>query len=283
MHYCQFRAGEIVIGVETPEKLDMKEPYNLFLTENEKENVLVRFGYISEISVVGRIVAETETFVLTEDEENQHFYYRVSGGNEYYAERIVKKDNPDFYEILIPEKYTGKIWTRLVFSLINIEDLACRFNASVFHSSVIDIGGEAILFTAPCGTGKSTQAALWEKYRNAFVVNGDKSMIYEKDGVCLVSGVPFSGSSDICHNKILPVKAVVRLSQAKENKVEQLKGFNAYKSLHEGCYHSKWNADYEKNTADLIEKFVLNVPVLSLACLPDESAVEELENFLDKQ
>ena len=40
MHYCQFKAGGIVIGVETPEKLDVKEPYSLFLTENEKENVL---------------------------------------------------------------------------------------------------------------------------------------------------------------------------------------------------------------------------------------------------
>ncbi len=283
MHYCQFKAGEIVIGVETPEKLDIKEPYSLFLTENEKENVLVSFRYASDISLSGRIITETDTFILTENEEKLHFYYRVAGENEYYAQRIVKKDNPETYEIIIPEKYTGSIWTRLVFSLINFEDLAAHFNASVFHSSVIDIGGEAVLFTAPCGTGKSTQAALWEKYRNAFVVNGDKSMIYEKDGAYLVAGVPFSGSSDICHNKILPVKAVVRLSQAKENRIERLKGFNAYKVLYEGCYHSKWNADYEKNTSDLIEKFALNVPVISLACLPDESAVEALEEFLEKQ
>ena len=54
--------------------------------------MLVRFGYISEISVKGKTITETDTFVLTEDEEKQHFYYRVSGGNEYYAERIVKKD-----------------------------------------------------------------------------------------------------------------------------------------------------------------------------------------------
>jgi len=270
MHYCQFRAGEIVIGVETPEKLDVKEPYNLFLTENEKENVLVRFGYTENISISGKTITETDIFVLTEDEENLHFYYHVAGDNEYYAERIVKKENPVFYNILIPEKYTGNIWTRLVFSLINFEDLAAHVGASVFHSSVIDIGGEAVLFTAPCGTGKSTQAALWEKYRHAFIINGDKSMIYEKDGVCLVSGVPFSGSSDICHNRTLPVKAVVRLSQAKENRIERLKGFNAYKVLHEGCYHSKWNAEYEKNTADLIGKFALNVPIISLACLPDE-------------
>lgn len=281
MHYCQFMAGEIVIGVETPEKLDVKEPYSLFLTESEKNDITVRFSYTDSIVLSGELTTETDSFVLTEDEEYLHFYYHVAGDNEYYAERIVKKDNPVFYNILIPEKYTGNIWTRLVFTLINFEDIAAHVGASVFHSSVIDIGGEAVLFTAPCGTGKSTQAALWEKYRHAFIVNGDKSMIYEKDGVCLVSGVPFSGSSDICHNKKLPVKAVVRLSQAKENRIERLKGFNAYKVLHEGCYHSKWNPVYEKNTSDLIEKFALNVPIISLACLPDESAVEALEGVLD--
>ncbi len=281
MHYCQFKAGEIVIGVETPEKLDIKEPYSLFLAGNEKEDVTVRFAYTGCISVCGDRITEADTFVLTEDEEYLHFYYRVLGDDEYYAERIVKKDCEDIHNIFIPEKYKGNIWTRLVFSLINFEDIACHSGASVFHSSFIDIGGHAVLFTAPCGTGKSTQAALWEKYRNAYVVNGDKSMIYEKDGSFLVSGVPFSGSSDICHNIKLPVKAIVRLSQAKENRVERLQGFNAYKVLHEGCYHSKWNPQYEKNTADLIEKFASCVPILSFACLPDESAVEALEAVLD--
>ena len=114
------------------------------------------------------------------------------------------------------------------------------------------------------------------------MINGDKALIYEKNGKFFVSGIPFSGSSSICKNRILPVKAIVRLSQAKENKAECLRGINAYKAVYEGCYHSKWNADYNNATSLVAEKFALGVPVVSFACLPDESAVEILADFFER-
>ena len=210
-----------------------------------------------------------------------HFLYHSGGDAEYYAHRITDDEKSQLHRILIPEKYKGMIWTRLVFSLINFDEVAAIFGASVFHSSVVDCGGEAILFTAPCGTGKSTQAALWEKFRNADVINGDKALIYEKNGEFFVSGIPFSGSSSICKNRILPVKAIVRLSQAKQNKAEYLRGMNAYRAVYEGCYHSKWSAEYNNATSLVAEKFALGVPVVSFACLPDESAVETLADFFE--
>lgn len=284
MHFCRFRAGDMVIGVETPEKLNITEPYSLFLCEDDAENdILIKFEYCPEITLPeGACIYKGNAYDVIKNGNSIHFLYHIWGDTEYYAHRITDDKKNNLHRILIPEEYKGMIWTRLVFSLINFDDLAAGFGASVFHASVVDCGGDAILFTAPCGTGKSTQAALWEKFRNADVINGDKALIYEKNGEFFVSGIPFSGSSSICKNRILPVKAIIRLSQAKENKAECLKGVNAYKAVYEGCYHSKWSAEYNNATSLVAEKFAIGVHVVSFACLPDETAVDCLEKFISE-
>ena len=284
MYFCRFRAGDIVMDVETPEMLNITEPYSLFLCEDEAESdILIKFEYCHEITLPdGAFIYKGSAYDVMVNGDTVHFLYHSQGSAEYYAHRITDGKKNNLHRILIPEKYKGMIWTRLVFSLINFDEVAAGFGASVFHASVVDFRGEAILFTAPCGTGKSTQADLWEKFRNADIINGDKALIYEKNGEFFVSGIPFSGSSSICKNRILPVKAVVRLSQAKENKAERLSGMNAYKAVYEGCYHSKWSAEYNNATSLAAEKFALGVPVVSFACLPDESAVDCLEKFISE-
>lgn len=284
MYFCRFRAGDIVIGVETPEKLNITEPYSLFLCKDEAAtDILIKFEYCPEITLPeGEYIYKCNAYDVVINGATAHFLYHSHADTECYAHRIAEGGNSCIHRILIPEKYKGMIWTRLVFSLINFDDVAARFGASVFHASVVDCGGAAILFTAPCGTGKSTQADLWKKFRNADIINGDKALIYEKNGEFFVSGIPFSGSSSICKNRILPVKAVVRLAQAKENTAERLRGMNAYKAVYEGCYHSKWSAEYNNATSLAAEKFALGVPVVSFACLPDESAVDYLEKFISE-
>lgn len=280
MNICYFKTGNIVLRVVTPDPLDIKEPYSLFLCEQEKTdvNVIFRYGDIAEPS--GMLLAETDSVDVFEDDGAFYFFYHITGEKVYYALRKVNKEKPSHHEIIIPHEYEGKIWTRLVFSLINFDDIAAMMNASVFHASFIEYNGSAILFTAPCGTGKSTQAALWEKHQGADTINGDKVLIYEDNGSFFAAGLPFSGSSDICKNRILPVKAIVRLSQAKENTVTRLTGINAYKAVFEGGYHSKWSADFNKITSDVAVSFAGNVPVYHLACLPDENATHVLKNEL---
>ncbi len=278
MYSVDFKAGDIVLRAETPEKLVVKEPYSLFLCQNEPYSALVKFEYAKEILPQGTLKAKTDSFDVYSDGDTTCFYYHVLNSNEYYACRTVKNSDKNTHTVYIPEEYKGKIWTRLVFSLISFDDLAASYGAAVLHASVVEYKGESVLFTAPCGTGKSTQAELWRTHKNAEIINGDKALIYKKDGEYLVSGLPFSGSSGICKNKILPVKAIVRLGQAKENVIENLSGIKAYKAVYEGCYHSLWNRENEEKIAGIATDFTLNVPVYSLDCVPDITAVDELFN-----
>lgn len=277
-----FKTGEIVLKAETPEELEVNEPYSRFLCDECEYNVSVRFDYTEDIEVRGSIVSKNDSFDVYRDGQTYLFYYHTPNDNDYYAMRVSHADELNRSVVYIPEQYRGKIWTRLVFSLINFEDIAAGFHASVFHSSFVEHNGSAILFTAPCGTGKSTQAALWQKYSDAFIVNGDKTLIYYKEnGQLYAAGLPFSGSSDICHNKKMPVKAIVRLGQAKENIIKRLSGISAFKAVFEGCYKSLWNEKFSANTSDLVEFVAKNVPVFSLDCLPDVSAVETLGNAFE--
>ena len=47
-------------------------------------------------------------------------------------------------------------------------------NALLMHASAIFYNDKTVIFTAASGVGKTTQAELWQKYRNAAIINGDK-------------------------------------------------------------------------------------------------------------
>ena len=48
-----------------------------------------------------------------------------------------------------------------------MKKILLKYNGIILHSSFINFENKAILFSAPSGTGKSTQADLWKKYKNA--------------------------------------------------------------------------------------------------------------------
>lgn len=176
----------------------------------------------------------------------------------------------------IPDRISPKT---LLYGL-EAEYLIVQNRGFLFHCSYIEHEGGAILFTAPSGTGKSTQAELWRQYRNAKVINGDRA------AVCLGAdgfeawGVPFSGSSGISHYSRLPLRAIVYLSQAPQTDIRVLTGVQAFRKLWEGCSLHTWDREDVSLCSDTVMKAALQIPVFHLACTPDESAVLALEQAL---
>lgn len=169
---------------------------------------------------------------------------------------------------------------RYFWSSIPLAQLLLPKKAVLMHASYIDTNGSAVLFTAPCGTGKSTQAELWRVHRNAEVINGDKAGIYLKDGEAFAGGLPFCGTSGICHNKNLPLKAIVLLSQGKENCVKRLMGFEALQAIINNLYLDLLVPLEKQMCIDFAIELLNNISVFSLECTPDQRAVEELEKVL---
>lgn len=149
----------------------------------------------------------------------------------------------------------------------------------VIHSSYIETPMGAILFTAPSGTGKTTQAELWKKHRGAVILNGDRSVLGLSHGKRMVFGYPISGSSEDCENRSLPLCAVVALKQAPENTVRRLRGRDALRVLLNGTYYNKrFPQDVSLNMEAALP--FLETPIFELSCRPDLGAVEALEQAI---
>ncbi len=180
---------------------------------------------------------------------------------------------PHSFPVFMDERY---FWAS-----VPLAQLLLPKKAVLMHASYINVGEQAILFSAPCGTGKSTQAELWRVHRNAEVVNGDKAGVFLKGGKAFAGGVPFCGTSKICKNKSLPLKAIVLLSQGKENRIKRLTGLEALQAVIKNIYLDLLAPLEKQMCIDFVIELLSVVPVLSLECTPDERAVEVLEKELE--
>ena len=162
----------------------------------------------------------------------------------------------------------------------SLPHLLLAFRTLIFHASYIAYQGHGIIFAASSGTGKSTQAELWKKYRNAKILNGDKVGVSVNEPV-QVHGVPFSGTSGICENVSLPLSAVVILAQAKTNSIRQLSPSEAAVELYPNVFIDRLVPDEWNHGLNLMLDLISKVPVYLLECTPDEQAVETLERVLN--
>lgn len=168
-----------------------------------------------------------------------------------------------------------------VLSSIMLETLLLRHGRGVLHASYIRLpNGRSILFSAPSGTGKSTQAELWRRYRNAQIINGDKAIVCLAGENVSVSSLPLCGSSGICRNISGPVQAIVTLSQSGENQICRLGGRGAVKALLSQLYVQRGEAETVAGALALAAGIAACVPVFHLSCLPEVSAVECLEKAM---
>lgn len=152
----------------------------------------------------------------------------------------------------------------------------------LIHSSCILTPDGAIVFTAPSGTGKSTQAELWRQYLNALIVNGDRSVVGLSGGNVMAYGFPLSGSSNDCLNRTAKLRAIVSLKQAKQNTIRRLSPSEAIAVFINGSYLSD---DHQKDLPLIVDAAIpiaQKVPIYELSCLPDEGAVALLEKTLAK-
>lgn len=275
----KYKIGNFTAEIISRAFYEDTEPYSLFSHNGEQSDYSVNIEFSSAIPqkienpyyVSHDRVCDCENGIL------RCFYKSRDNDEEFYACRIADGKN---INIVIDEKYRNMLRADVVFSLIGIEEIVARNNGCVLHSSFIEKDGGAVLFTGPCDIGKSTQANLWRDYADAVVVNGDKTMIFEKDGVFYASGMPFSGSSKDCLNRVLPIKAVVSLQQADNNNAKRLVSTEAFYKLYKNCYPVPNSRDCTGRLIDFAERLSRSVPVYEYACLADESAVRYLERKL---
>ena len=88
----------------------------------------------------------------------------------------------------------------------------------------------------------------------------------------MVFGTPWSGKTHCYKNESVPLKAVVRLSQAPYNKISRNIPLQAYASLMPACSCMRWDRISTEALHRTVEKVISKVRCWHLECLPDADA-----------
>ncbi|KIR02090.1 hypothetical protein P261_00904 [Lachnospiraceae bacterium TWA4] len=226
------------------------------------------------------IVTKREDIVIGKSQVGESRLLGVKGTLGYYAYYLEHtKDSSKIW--LDKSRLEGLSIDPVFTSLMALERRMMDRNQFVLHCAYMVYKGEAILFSAPSETGKTTQANLWEKYKGSRTVNGDRALLSFDGNQLYANGWPVCGTSEVCENEKFPVKAIVMLSQEKENSIEVMKVRDAFMSLYSQITINGWNNEFINRGMDFIEKILQTVPVYHLGCTISKEAVEVLHSALE--
>lgn len=160
---------------------------------------------------------------------------------------------------------------------LGLEALLLSHDRLCLHASCVQTRFGGLLFAGPSGIGKSTQAGLWERYRGARQINGDRPILSREERGWMAWGSPYAGSSGVHVNESCPVRAVLILRQAPECCLRKLGTAEAFRRLYACLTVNSWDPGYVARACDLCLALIGQVPVYEFACTADIRAVESLE------
>ena len=102
----------------------------------------------------------------------------------------------------------------------------------LMHGAVVEKDGEAYIFTAPSGTGKSTRLRFWmELFPDSTIVNGDKPLIRVTGSRAVACGTPWAGKEGWSSNIQVPIRAIYLLERAEEDSVSKIGSWQAMQTM----------------------------------------------------
>ncbi|MCD7946095.1 MAG: hypothetical protein LUF81_05785 [Clostridiales bacterium] len=164
---------------------------------------------------------------------------------------------------------------------IHLERVMLYNRALTLHSASIIYRGEAILFTAPSGTGKTTQTDLWHQYREGVAdLNGDRTVLQQTGEGWRACGFPIYGSMVRCAQAAVPIRAVVVIRQGEMDKITELSTTEKVAYLYSECTVMRAYPEDVLEAMGLLEEMAAEVRVLKMDCTMEPSAVDTLHQYL---
>lgn len=204
-------------------------------------------------------IKQSEAYIYKGDRKPQ---ITIDLSDEYLKDR--QKENPHLSLDSCEYIWYGSIFYNAILS----------FEGFLLHSSAVVHNGKAYLFSAPCGTGKSTHTQLWLKcFDDAYILNDDKPAIIHTDKGWMVSGTPFSGKTDLNVNKVVPLGGICALERGKVNRTGRIESDEAlYRILNQTIRPS----DQEKmdKLLSLLDSLISEKYVYKLECNMEEDAAK---------
>lgn len=157
------------------------------------------------------------------------------------------------------------------------------FSGVYFHSSAVVVDEKAYLFSAPCGTGKSTHTEQWLKLfpNKAFIINDDKPVVRVMDDGIFVYGTPWSGKHDISVNTRAKLQGICFLERGDKNEIDMMAKNEAVVRLFHAALH-KLSREKMQKELNLISSIIEHIPIYKMKCLPNIAAAKMSYRVMSK-
>lgn len=152
---------------------------------------------------------------------------------------------------------------------------AAAHNRLLMHGSVLSVDGQAYMFTARSGTGKSTHVRLWRELfgQRAVMVNDDKPLLHVEPEQVTVFGTPWDGKHHLSTNTSAPLRAICILTRSENNHIREIAPREALEMLLRQTYHPDDPMGL-LTVLDLLDKLSRSVRFYILGCnMQPEAAI----------
>lgn len=289
MRIKQYQFGHVNIEIRMPDDTPVPPNMQLFETIAEEVDKVYELEFLQELDKVVREFRENNENLKEIERKNMQILVgkdkecriiRFEGAESPYGVHI-EEAGKHIHVWISRDVYEMLHFDTIFVSLLGLEKLMIRRNSLILHCAYMLRDGKGVLFSAPSGTGKSTQADLWGKYRGTRTINGDHALLLKEENGWYAYGWPICGSSEICHNETYPIDSIVMLYQSNENQIQKLKPFDAVKKVMPQIMMNMWNAKFQMQAMDQIQELVMEVPFYDFGCNISEGAVTCLEKILN--
>ena len=142
-------------------------------------------------------------------------------------------------------------------------------NVLMLHGSTVAVDGYAYLFTATCGTGKSTHTRLWREVfgDRAVMVNDDKPFLKLDEDHVLACGSPWTGKHGLGSNVSLPLKGICILKRGSVDRIRRISADEARDMLNHQCFH----LELDDPAPSMVEILMERVALWEMECTKEQS------------
>lgn len=183
------------------------------------------------------------------------------------------KPDYDSRSYVVPDTCTEEEREYICSSAVFCREII-RYGRFFLHASAVVYEGQAYLFSAPSGMGKSTHTALWTKnFPGSYILNDDKPVIFPENGHITAWGTPFSGKTDLQVNCGVPLRAICFLKQGNENSISRITEDRAIALTLNNTYRPK-DREGMNLLLDLIGQVVESADMFEMSCRGEPEATE---------
>ena len=163
-------------------------------------------------------------------------------------------------------KFTNPFLDRAVIQR-KIAEILLTHDTLLLHGSTVGVDGAAYLFTAACGTGKSTHTRLWREVfgSRAVMVNDDKTFLRIMEESVVAHGSPWSGKHGLDQNISLPLQGICILRRGPENRIHPASPDALRAMLRHQCLIPNVPV-LQARAESLIERLMEQIPLWEMEC-----------------